>query len=385
MKARIIAVRELSESDEKSWQDLSERAVEPNPLFEPSCVIPAARHQTFGADIHLVVAESGGRFYACMPFRDIRSWKNVPYPMVTSQVRRMGYLGTPLVDASAGTEAMKALLSALKQRRTVRRGRALVLDGIGDDGPAAGFVRSAAADLGLPVRIWDSYERGILRRHPEADYGRLHGGEGRNLRRLGRRFAERFNTELTVTDRAGEPGAIEEYIKLEEAGRKTDIGVAMTTVPGEPEYFREMCQRFEAAGRLVMPTIELDGRALAMQVGLRAAEALFMIKSSFDEDYAYFKPGKQLHVLVMNYFHHQTDATLLDTCSDADNELLLLLYPDRRRITTLLIPLSRNPADLLALASMRAARRLRRDLRDGRPYHFSRRPSVHRADTHTPK
>jgi CelD/BcsL family acetyltransferase involved in cellulose biosynthesis len=363
MKTRIIAVHALSDADEKLWQDLSERALEPNPLFEPSCVIPAARHQSFGDEIALVVVEEEDRFLACLPVRDIRRWKKVPYPMVTSQVRRMGYLGTPLVDASAPPGAMKALLEALRQHRTMGRGRILILDGVADDGSVAGLVRSAAAELRLPVRTWNSYERGILRRRADVDYGRLPGDEGRNLRRLSRRFADEFGTELTMTDRAADPAAIDDYIRLEAAGFKSTIGVAMATVPGEPEYFHEMCERFRAAGRLVVLTLQGDGQVLAIQIGMRGGEELFMIKSSFDEKFAHFKAGKQLHMRVMAYFQNDTDATLLDTCSDANNELLLKFYPDRRRITTFAIPLNRNLADVLLIDSMINARRYRRELR----------------------
>lgn len=364
MKARIVPVRELSDADIDAWQDLGRRAVEPNPLFEPSCVIAAARHQSFGDEIALAVTEEDNEFRACFPVREVRRLGKVPYPTVTTQVRRMSYLGTPLVDATRGDQATTALISALMRRHRFGRGRLLALNWLGDDGPVAGYIRSAAADLGLLVGTWEDFERGILRRQPDATYERT---RRRNLRhdlnRRRRRFAEEFGSELSITDRAGEPNAIDDYITLEAAGYKADSGVAMMSVEGESEYFRAMCQSFAAEGRLMLPTLEGNGRTLAMEVWLRAGEGLFMIKSSFDEGYARFAPGKQLHVMAMTYFHEHTDAAWIDTCTVANNDLLLRLYPDRRRITTLLIPLSRSPVDAAAVRILTVARPIYRRLR----------------------
>jgi len=287
--------------------------------------------------------------------------------MATSNLRRLSFLGTPLVDATVGVEAMRALLGAMQQRRRIGRSRVLAFEWLGADGPVEGFVRSAAAALGLPVRVWESFERGVLRRRPDADYGRA---SGRNLRhdldRRRRRFAEEFGEEMALIDRAGEPEAIDDYIALEGAGYKADARTAMMTVPGEPEYFREMCQRFAGTGRLLLPTIMGDGRPLAMSVWLRGAEGLFMLAASYDEHYARFAPGKELHARAVNLFHDQTDAAWIDTCTFENNSLLLRLYPDRRRITTLLIPLGRNPVDLAFVELLITARRVRRRLRGAR-------------------
>ena len=67
MNGRIVHVRSLSPDDEAAWTALGARAAEPNPLYEPNCLVPAARHQTFGDEIHVVFAEEGGRIYGCMP------------------------------------------------------------------------------------------------------------------------------------------------------------------------------------------------------------------------------------------------------------------------------------------------------------------------------
>jgi len=74
MRGRLLSVSQLAPEDEQAWKDLAGRAVEPNPFLEPDCLVPAGKHQTYGGEIRLAVAEEQGRFYACVPLRSVRSW-----------------------------------------------------------------------------------------------------------------------------------------------------------------------------------------------------------------------------------------------------------------------------------------------------------------------
>jgi len=106
VKGRELQIADISATDLARWQDLVTRAVEPNPFLEPTCLLPAARHQTYGRELRLVVAEEDGQMYGCFPVRSVRRWNRFRYPITTSQARRMTYLGTPLVDGSRSTEAV---------------------------------------------------------------------------------------------------------------------------------------------------------------------------------------------------------------------------------------------------------------------------------------
>ena len=364
VRHRLIKVRELAAKDEVAWRDLSARAVEPNPFFEPDCVIPAAHHQTHGADIGLVVAEEDGRFMACMPFLCTSRWKMRYYPIVTSQVRRMNYLGTPLVDASAGDAAVTALLAGLAERRRLSRGRVLVLDTTAGEGPVADMLRVAASRLSFPISEISSYQRGVLRRRPDAGYDQIHSSKARyNLRRQRRQLAEFCGTDdVVLVERVEDPSAIDDYIALEASGYKARTGVAMATVPGESEYFTDMCKRFSAAGRLHILALEAGGRTVAMQIWVRGGEGLFLIKISYDEECARFGPGVLLQTAATQVFHDQTDARWIDTCTSADNEILLRLYPERRLVTSLFVVLGRNPVDRAATAAFLTARPLHKRL-----------------------
>src|SRR6202021_1689184 len=235
LNGRLIPTGGISASDERAWRDLANRAVEPNPFYEADCVIPAATHQAFGAEINLAVAEHEGRFFGCVPIRSGRRWK-FPYPVVASQVRRMGYLGTPLVDPEDGPRAAEALLEVIATTRTPLDSRIFLLDTSAADGPVAGYFRTAAARLGFALRAYETWERGKLERLETPTYDRVHSSKTRyNLRRQHRLLAEDLGTEVALVDRTADPSALAEYVELEAQGYKATEGVAMPPGAGDPE------------------------------------------------------------------------------------------------------------------------------------------------------
>jgi CelD/BcsL family acetyltransferase involved in cellulose biosynthesis len=356
LKGRIIPVRGISSADERAWRDLPGRAAEPNPFYEADCVIPAATHQVFGAEINLAVAEDDGRFFGCVPIRAVRRWK-FPYPVVTTQVRRMGYLGTPLLDPDAGTDAAEAILRAIATTRSSVHSRILLIDTSCADGPVADLMRCAAKRLGFPLRSYESWERGKLERLDSPTYDRVHSSKTRyNLRRQRRLLEKDTGTEVSVVDRTADATALAEYVALEAKGYKASEGVAMTTVPGEPEYFVDMCRRFEAEGRLHVLSLQAGDTALAMEIWVRGGDGLFLMKISYDERYKRYGPGVLLQMEAMKYFHEKTDASWIDTCTSAGNDLLLRLYPARRKVEMLAVILGPSPVDRAVVAGFVAAR-----------------------------
>lgn len=86
---------------------------------------------------------------------------------------------------------------------------------------------------------------------------------------------------------------------------------------------------------------------MAMQIWLRGGDGLFAIKTSHDERYKRFAPGIQLQMLGLEYFHECTDASWIDSCTSPGNDMFLRIYPERRRIASYFVPLSRAPTDRL--------------------------------------
>jgi CelD/BcsL family acetyltransferase involved in cellulose biosynthesis len=360
MSYRILKVSEIGQDDERAWRDLALRAAEPNPFYEPDCLIPASEHLVYGSDIRLAVAELDGRLYGCVPFRAVNRWK-FPYPVLTSQVRRMNGLGTPLIDPEMGVEAAAALLRALAGERSALHARMFILDTSGAGGPVALYLREAARRLGFSLCAYQTFERGKLIRSGEPEYEKtVKYKSRRNLRRQMRLLGEAAGAQVDLVDRSDDPSAVDDYIALEAGGYKSKKGIAMTTVPGEPEYFKEMCSRFAASGRLQLLALQAGPKTIAMQMWIKAREGAFLIKGSYDETYARFGPGVLLHTFAIDFFNTETDSEWMDSCTGADHKLLFRLWKNTRPIEMLAIVLGSSRIDRAVVKGFMAARPLHR-------------------------
>jgi hypothetical protein len=143
----------LTVEDESAWTALAARALEPNPLFEASCLIPAGQHLSNGRGMSLVVAEEDGRFFGCFPVQRLDGFRALHRPVLTNQVRRMFYDGTPLLDGDRSLDAMAALFSVLAERSRDGGPGLLVVDWLDSEGPVAMAVHHAAERLGMQANV----------------------------------------------------------------------------------------------------------------------------------------------------------------------------------------------------------------------------------------
>jgi len=345
VNGRIATIGQLSDGDVRAWRELAQQSIEPNPLFEADCLIPAARYLPNGAEMSLVIAEDDGRFFGCFPVKRVAwdarpsaTWGGVWCPALTTQVRRLRYELTPLVSRERGIEAATALLSALTHRGGAKDAGILVLEALDADGPVSSYIACAAEKLRLPVHTYRTWSRPVVRRRDELTYRSIHGGQSlRKIANWRRQLGEKLGGEVEFVDRSADPSAVDELIALEAAGYKLKTGVALVSHPGEPEWFREMCDRFRSAGRLLLYSLQVGDSVVAMQLMLRGGEGIFGLVTAYDEDYARYSPGTQLALDSIDRFHEATDAQWLDTCTWAGNETLSRLYPDQRTVSTVLV------------------------------------------------
>ncbi len=345
MHARIIPLAQLNPADERAWRRLAARAIEPNPFYEPDFLLPACRRLRHGRQAGLVAVEEAGRFQAVLPV-PWAAWPAVPLPVVTSWRHLYGYLGTPLLAPEQPAGAARCLLSAL-------RGRAswpgvLVLELIGDGGPAAAALRAAAAGLGLTVRVHGRAERAVFRAAED-------GGSGlpasvRRERRAKARQWQRLCAERgapAVVDRSQDSAAAADFLRIEASGWKGRAGTALASRSQDAAFYREVAERFRASGRLRLYALEQGGATLAMQTSLCADHAVFDWKAAYDERFAGYGPGAQLQLRVVE-LERGRGAGWIDSCADPCDSHQSRLVSGRRSIATLAIGPG-GPAGRLAI------------------------------------
>lgn len=361
---RLVSVRELTSRDLAAWNELGRSSLEPNPLSEPGCVVPAARHLPYGANIAVVLAEDADRVVGALPVRVRTRWQRIE--TLTNDVRRMTYLGTPLLAADGGTPAVARMLWTLARRRRESVPGLLELKWLHAGGPVHESVHDALVELGMAVDVAESFDRPFVLRRASSVYDDHFNSKYRAvLKRRRRQMGEALGGEPSVRDRADDPSAVHTLIDLEARGYKGRTGVALAAAAGETESFSEMAAAFAAEGRLQLLSLEAAGTVAAMQLSVRGGDGLFALKVAYDETLARFGPGVQLQLGSIDHFHRATTSQWIDSCTYGGNETLLRLYPDRRPIVSYLVALG-GVAETSLVRALPTLRALRRRVRSAR-------------------
>jgi CelD/BcsL family acetyltransferase involved in cellulose biosynthesis len=353
LKTFIRTVHSLSSDDIAKWQRLADRSLEPNPFHEPSCLVPAAQHLSHGNEIEMAVASEGGEWVAALPLRNVPSWQRFRYPFVTTAVRRYPYCGNPLLDPDRGTDGLADIFRTAAKRSTVTQGRVMVLQELVEGGATEAVVQDVAGRLGWPLQRFQSFERPFFHRREgtaaDAGHASIHR---HNLRRLRRRLGEAAGGEVKLVDRSEDPQAIEELIQMEAISYKAQQKIALTNFPGEPEYFREMCDRFREMGRLHLLALQINDLVVAIMMFVESGRGLFGVKLGYLAEYGRYSPGILLHLDSIERFNSGIGLDWIDVCTYEGNDTLLRMYPDRIRYTSFFLPLGTNVADRTAVKAL---------------------------------
>jgi hypothetical protein len=307
--------------------------VEPNPFFEPLFLRAAARQLERPA-VSLLVAEDAAGWAACLPV-ERKGWHRARIPALATWTHMYSLLGTPLVRADVVPAAVRALVEFAREDRKVAL---FVPELMGVDGPVYAAIEELLAEEGRhPVLDW-SYERAILRRRADSDYGTLlRGHHRREYQRQERALERDAGAPLELIERAGDESAVERFLELEAAGWKGRGGSALAALPGHDDMFREVCRGFAAAGRLQLLELVAGERHAAMKCNFRAGDAIFCFKIAFDEELRRYSPGVQMELANVDAFH-ASGAAWIDSCAEPHHTMIDRLWRDRRTIATLVIP-----------------------------------------------
>jgi CelD/BcsL family acetyltransferase involved in cellulose biosynthesis len=356
MHADIVPVEEISAALEHSWRELAQRALEPNPFFEPDLVLPASRHLEGGDRVELLVVRDGSSLRACIPLQRIARWRKLRFPGLMTWRHPYCYLGTPLVDRDCAGAAIDTLLEWL--RRSSRPAKYAALEWM-NDGAVLAELEAGLERARLPMVRIESFERALLRVGASPLAIDEPGETWKRLARR-RRSLERDHGATRTSRDGADRASVDRFLALEASGWKAEGGTALASQNGDAQFFREMVGRFDDAGRVELRSYELvDGGTLAMACRLTAGPETFCFKVGYDESYRKYAPGLQLEVDTIEETRAAAPGSAIDSCADPSNDFFNRLFPQRRALTTLLLPGSGVLAKPLvrAVPALRAVRR----------------------------
>lgn len=363
-EVRVIALSDVDSLLSERWRELGAGALEPNPFHDADFALAAHRYVDSDREVSVLLVERGGRLRLALPLRQLR-FRGIPVPALTTWHHDYRFLGTPLLDPDGAQETVAAAVSWLHTRPLAPW---LVLDQVPVDGPVAQLLQAAFARQGMrPVtmQVWD---RPVLHRRREPDYlAETFGSTQRKKqRRKERRLAEQLGGPVQIFDAATAGGgafswAVESFLDIENAGWKGRQGGAFAARPGHADFFREVCIRFQQRGMLQLYSLGDRSTMVAGHCCFVARDTVFRFKPAYDERYARCSPGVALEVAMIEAFHDDHRLQLIESCTEPVPSLPGQLFPDRRRMGTLLVPLRHSARALVhtvppALAVWRRAR-----------------------------
>ena len=355
LSTRLIPLGELGDRDLEAWRELAERAVEPNPFFDPDFVLPAARGLGAWDEVAILCVAD---WAACLPVRRYSRWHRLPLPCIATWLHSYCLLGTPLLASERPPDELLPILEEM--RASVGQISFSALEWIPAEGPVAEALRQQYVS---PIQF-DAFSRATLIRRSQCDYleGRVKGKHRREFRRMARGLGEELGSELELVNRANEPGAVEAFLNLEASGWKGRQATALAADPGHAEFFHRMARAFAERGALELLFLEAGGQAVATRCSLIAGDASFCFKVGYDERFRRYSPGRELELRLIKRFHEENRLSWMDSCANLDSELFNRLWPDRRTLVTLAcrapgaLGLAARPA-LCSVAAVRGRRR----------------------------
>jgi CelD/BcsL family acetyltransferase involved in cellulose biosynthesis len=132
------------------------------------------------------------------------------------------------------------------------------------------------------------------------------------------------------------------------------VGTARASNPAHAELMRETARAFAERDSLNLVFLEAAGKAVAARCSFVAGRVDFCFKIAYDEDFSRFSPGRELELRWIDRFHVDESLEWLDSCTDPRNDLYNRLWPDRRELTTAMLP-APGVAGKLAMPAIRAA------------------------------
>ena len=362
-RARLVPLSAVDPRLREAWEDLAGRAVEPNPYLEPGPVLAAARHLPDGAGAGLLLVERAGRLELALPVLRARGYRRVPVPTYRVWGHADCFLETPLLDSSDPEATWGSALARLASGATGW----LSFEQLPGDGPVRAALEAALRRGAAPV-VLASTERPMVHHRAEATYldGRLSSSRRRKLGRTGRRLERELDAQVRLVDRSGlDPeAALARFLELEAAGWKGEAGTALAASSARAAAFTDTFVGACAAGRAQLWELRGGETVVAALCVLVAGGGAFHVKTAFDEAFSSSSPGLQLEVAVLEAFHDDPALGWIDSGSVEDvASPSTLLYPDRRRLDAVVVPLrgraSRLPALTLRGSMLWRARRSR--------------------------
>ncbi len=176
----------------------------------------------------------------------------------------------------------------------------LLLRDVRRDGPTSTLVEALARADGHLTGRWESMRSPYVLLGGEAAEERVSAKFRSNLRRRARKLHEAGAVAVERADRPGDvDGALGEFLALEARGWKGAHGTAISLDRALVGFYARMARDAARRGALAVRVLRLDGRAVAVHLGLVHRGVYYLPKTAYDEALGHASPGQLLQREVL--------------------------------------------------------------------------------------
>ncbi|BAM88693.1 hypothetical protein S58_26870 [Bradyrhizobium oligotrophicum S58] len=344
MPARTTPWVPLETVAPQAWQDLAERALEPNGYYLPGwerAVNASARGRTGTSVLCAWDDAQPSHLIGLMPVTSLWRACKLPLPALASG-HPYGTLCTPLLDAASAEPALARLLG--EARRT--GARAVLLRDMSVAGPVMQAFDSVLRREGLRSRVVQSYERAYLDATSDGEkvlQDALGAKKLKELRRQRHRLAEHVEVRFEVARAAGEvSAALEIFLNLEASGWKGRRGTALIQHDGDATFIRRAAPLLAQDNACEIVSLLAGETAVASGIVLRHQRRAFFFKLGVDERFAKYSPGVQLTLDLTRHLCNDPAISSADSTAGPDHPMINPIWRGRLAIGDVLVPLYKS-------------------------------------------
>lgn len=332
-----------------AWEDLAKSALDPNPFYEPTYLLPAMEHlhdEEKPALLFLYVEDPAFRHgcrtlvglfpiaissnYHGAPVRTVRLWQYTYCPLCL-----------PLIRKELAEETLAEFVRWTKTKPF--GGRIFVFERTAADGPLANMLSELLIANGRSTFVFDFYPRAILRKNNASTFDEyigqaLSGKHRKDLRRIEKRLTDFGAVEYVDLKHESElPEWMNAFLDIENRSWKGREGTSFSNKAVDTNYFRESLTRAFHENRLMMLAVKLNGKFIAMKYNILSSSGSFAYKIAFDEKYSRFSVGVLLELENMRRLFSMPELRWMDSCAVANHPMINRLWTERRLIQSFII------------------------------------------------
>ena len=264
IKVRALSVSEIDSQLIDQWEQLEDRAVEPNPFLSPHFVLPAIQHLTPKMEVVLLVFESVREFSSELVglgiFERSRGTMVAPFPHLSAYATPGDtFLTNLLVDRSCSREVLTSFFEFLADQPASWQCVEFTQRSV--DSPFGRELAEVAGEFGMRWIGWE-FARPILR-PGETTPEQVDASLSRNRRKRVRKKRRQLESLGEVTFNIAHCGPdvnlyAERFLRLEDMGWKGEAKSSLKSHPESEAFFLEMTAKFANANRMVFSELRVD-------------------------------------------------------------------------------------------------------------------------------